>query len=133
MILTEFLEARIAEDEEAARACEIPAWEIVRNDNPPWVKGLGIAAMDSTWDACICVADAEHAVRHDPVRVLDECAAKRSILASLTSTAAAHADETHLGQKLVLAGMDTGLRLALQALALPYRNHPDFKEDWARG
>ncbi|UUG69993.1 hypothetical protein SEA_ZUCKER_33 [Arthrobacter phage Zucker] len=66
-----------------------------------------------------------------PGRVLAECAAKRSILVSLASTSAAHAKETHLGQKLVLAGMDTGLRLALQALALPYREHPDYQQEWA--
>lgn len=67
---------------------------------------------------------------YGPARVLAECAAKRAIIESLTNTAAAHANEVSLGQKLVLAGMDTGLRIALQTLTLPYREHPDYDEDW---
>lgn len=81
MTIVEFLQARISEDEAAATACEPSNWKIIaEGDAPLWVSGLGIHAADSNWDACIDISDALHIVRHDPARVLAECAAKRAII-----------------------------------------------------
>lgn len=141
MTITDFLLARIAEDEAAARAATFGLWEWVgdpRKDEAFLLARDGdavVSAYGMHTEGYIECSDADraHITRNQPARVLAECAAKRAILGSLTSTAAAHAKETHLGQKLVLAGMDTGLRLALQYLTLPYSEHPDYDPEWARG
>jgi hypothetical protein len=108
--IIDFLEARIGEDEVRATMRE---WHTIDCETIPNDAGYSYP--------CDCGV---------PERMAAECAAKRAIIESLTNTTAAHAKEAHLGQKLVLAGMDTGLRVALQALTVPYREHPDFDEDW---
>lgn len=123
MTVTDFLLARIAEDEAAARACEIPSWEIDHNEQPPWVNGLCITAMDSTWDACIAVTDAEHVVRHDPARVLAECAAKRAIIADCRPGTLDDLDAGEDNQPAPL--------WVARALAAVYKDHPDYQQEWA--
>lgn len=107
MTIVEFLEARITEDERKAEA-------------GGYHNGGGVFANDNY--GCLLV---------QPSRILAECAAKRAIIKSLVSTAAAHSAETRIDQKLVLAGMDTGLRLALTSLTAPYSDHPDYREEWS--
>ena len=117
--LVEFLLARIAEDEEAARAAVdqgTPRWavggggEYVHPDPPPgnsyvatgpWGGGLGPAA--------------DHIARHDPARVLAECEAKRRIVEWMSAWQQDVAVE--------------GLRL----VALPYADHPDYRDEWRVG
>jgi hypothetical protein len=86
--LTEFLLARIAEDEEDARSVH---WEDA---------GIG---------------------SDDPIRSrwLAECEAKRRIVEGMTVTA-----EVEGG------GYEIALRDALRALALPFADHPDYREEW---
>lgn len=125
LTITEFLEARIAEDEAAALACGSATWRIISEDgtrHPLWVEGLSIAAADSTWDACIAVADAEHATRHDPARVLAECAAKRAVIKSAKRLEAKRED----GDWQITEDEDI-----LEALAAVYSDHPDYQQDWA--
>jgi hypothetical protein len=50
--------------------------------------------------------------RWDPARVLAECAAKRRIV------------EMYAGQH--------GQPYVLHFLALPYADHPDYRQEWAR-
>jgi hypothetical protein len=134
--LVEFLEARITEDEAAAKACSAAAWSI--RDEPDehlWVDGLSIHAADSNWDACIAVADAEHAVRHDPARILAECAAKRAIIKQAdeaTSDRYAWIGEYCVGDKerAEAYATDPG-KLILEALAAVYSDHPDYQQEWA--
>jgi hypothetical protein len=71
--ITEFLEARIAEDEAAARTAELwaddgpePHLRWFGQGNDMLVNRLGKAGP--------------HVARHDPARVLAECAAKRAIV-----------------------------------------------------
>lgn len=130
-VIADFLLKRIGEDEYLARTC------LLEENLHPYGDERIPAIDPSEWGNLarnyLGGEMGEHCAQQHPLRTLAECSAKRAIIESLTSTAAAHANETNLGQKLVLAGMDTGLRLALQYLTLPYRDHPDFNEDWARG
>jgi hypothetical protein len=60
--------------------------------------------------------------------------AHRAIVTSYRSTIAAGAEldgATNPGQKLVTAGMATGLRIAVQLLASLHSDHPDYREEWA--
>lgn len=105
MELTEFLLARIAEDEAVARAA-IAERQRVR---PDWPADTDVSAGD--WPAVAMVGGE---------RWLAECEAKRRIVAR----SAPLADMQVRRQTRNLA-CDT-----LRALALPYRDHPDFDPAW---
>lgn len=101
MTLTEFLLARLAEDESVARECD-------PNGSLYWggpQSGLGI-----------CDEQGDH-VAATRARVLDDVESKRAIVsecASVHGGPAAH----------VLAD------IVLEALAHPYADHPDFDPAW---
>jgi hypothetical protein len=89
MTITEFLLARIAEDEAAAQAASTGPWVWVgeaaedsaflyAGDNEPVIAAYG----NHTEGYIECSdADRSYIARHDPARVLAECKAKRAILA----------------------------------------------------
>ena len=107
LTITEFLEARIAEDERHARM-------LAETDRRP------VLSLSAT-------------VNH-PQRLLAECAAKRAIIQSYQSCVYAEAatDITkEFGVKLTVSGMVKGLELAIKSLAATYRDHADYREDWA--
>jgi hypothetical protein len=89
MTLTDFLLARIAEDEAAVEA--------------KWLRAPKGAPI---------VPDAAH------TRVLAECEAKRRIVEYCPS--ASEEGDT----------WDTAFWRVLQILALPYADHPDYREEW---
>jgi len=92
LTLTEFLLARIAEDEAVAREASRAPWTVGALDIPRGVSVNcnmqdGGASWDfvAAWDfdgpdAENATTDAEHIARHDPARVLAECEAKRRIV-----------------------------------------------------
>lgn len=112
--IAEFLEARIREDEAVARAS-------LRGGDGEWRRQDPIG-----WDSCrveghgIVIYDegghdeyqADHIARHDPARVLRECAAKRHLLASVDPD-----DETEQWLPYILASV--------------YADHPDYEQKWA--
>lgn len=111
MTLTEFLLARIAEDEEAAHGAAAAmqsnygtgSWD-VRPDGRLGLGGglsLGVGPV------------APHVARHDPARVLAECEAKRRIVEEVLPI---HPDYDPL--------------YVQRLLALPYADHPDYQEAW---
>jgi len=115
--LAEWLLARIAEDEAAARACvgvnELAGY-LGGKPIPRWVRdGWQIRSDDErrivrvghTW-----AREADHIARWDPARVLAECEAKRRLIA--------------LGEK------DSYWDDVLRLLALPYADHPDYRDEW---
>jgi hypothetical protein len=108
--LTEFLLARIAEDEKAARARFITRRMIGGK-----MVDVPILARPGVW-------------AWSPARVLDECGAKRRIV-----EAARHAEEA--GESATYtAGEDSrwmAYEEVLRALALPYAAHPDYDPTWA--
>jgi hypothetical protein len=105
--LTEFLLARIAEDEAAAQAAE-------RID---FVTFAGVRRRIRP-DLYVTTRDRAHLIiETDPARVLAECDAKRRIVA-----ADWRADDS---------GEATLIRQdVLRLLALPYADHPDYDETW---
>lgn len=116
-----FLRARLAEDEATAHGATDGPWKAWKKNG---LHGLGdlIHAVATPGEmvgsrATIVTAswlDATHIARHHPARVLAEVEAKRRIV-----------DETWGGpdhQDM----WDHHVRL----LALPYADHPDYREEW---
>jgi hypothetical protein len=137
MDLSGFLLARIAEDEAVSRAAverNGATWSTYDLDH----NGVRITGTtefgnprayrgdDALWDdegaLGMFEETAAHVVRHDPARVLAECDAKRRIV--------------ELCQRLEHKRMNDNLwnidedEEILAALALPYANHPDYREEW---
>lgn len=119
--LTEFLLARIAEDEAAARSATGGAWthEGAPNGFAPMVIANG-GVVAETYDKPH-LSDAAHIARHDPARVLAECEAKRRIM----ETYSLSAEERGIAVDAWIL-----LRDAIAHLALPYDTHPDYDEAW---
>lgn len=94
MTIIEFLEARIAEDEQTAN------WAIEGGDPSPTIG---------------------------PTRLLAECEAKQWILA-LRDTWQREAEA--LGDIPLLASRVSAADAILRVLALPYADHPDYRQEW---
>lgn len=101
MTITEFLNARLDEDEAAARAAR-PWW--------PSTYTLKFAKEDR----------AVHIARHDPDRVLAEVEAKRRVI-EMTPVVRGLQDPTAEAQHM----------LVLAHLASVYAGHPAYDPDWA--
>jgi hypothetical protein len=133
MTLTEFLLARIAEDEAGARAATRGpwAWSHPRMDLVESILQLETdpdALGEDDYGECVACfygmdhikshapdqADADHIVRWDPSRVLAECEAKRRIVEWCSGPTASEWHELPV----------------LAMLALPYADHPDYDEAW---
>lgn len=113
--LTDFLLARIAEEESAARIAQFNngRWThtftfgmetaVTRDYGPAVVEGYGSLNAD----------DHAHIARHDPARVLAECEAKRRIIGLVDWP----------GERL-------GIQQAMRRLAAVYADHPDYRSEW---
>jgi len=129
MTITEFLEARITEDEAVARRVA---------DGPGEPGGRGM------WSVAIGVSgnDAKFAhVASDPARVLAECAAKRAIIglyelhrenrdARRSPRARAAEDERATQDRRTQEARTRVAEDALRALAAIYKDHGDYREEW---
>jgi len=120
--LSEFLRARITEDEEVAREASRvretrtgDQWE--RSVHVYEDEVLVVGATERSRLVGKVHRGATHIARHDPARVLAECEAKRRIVADL----APFLGETPLGY---LAAQ------VLEDLAAPYADHPDYQPEW---
>jgi hypothetical protein len=118
LTLTEFLLARVTEDETAARRAGSAAWAnshhniYLTGDQSSEVIAVG------PWDGDLGDA-AEHMARHDPARTLAECRAKRAIVAQY----AAATPQT--------SGTDAqALEQCVMSLAQVYGDHPDYRPEW---
>lgn len=106
MTLSEFLLARIAEDEAVARTSQ----EDERNAGvEPGHRTSDLWAIHDTHTICVAA---------DGVRILAECEAKRSIV------------ETFDRDLWCVDGGWAYTDFALKTLALPYASHPDYREEW---
>ena len=138
MTRTEFLLARIAEDDAVAReATPGPWWNESGTVHAPYPFGRDLTAGNG--GACHPLdaqggngrdadADAEHASRHDPARVLAECESKRRIV------------EEYVGEEWVISqghvtdwtqGAQAARETALRFLASVYAAHDDYDPAWA--
>lgn len=101
--LADFILARIAEDEAVAReATQRGRW--ADDDTTPWV----------------CDEQTDHVAMH-PARVLAQCEAVRRIVEEHADVDPCDAHD---------ASFETIDCDTLRALALPYADHPEFREEW---
>lgn len=118
--LADFLLARIAEDEAAATAAL--ASRTRPRSTPPgrWIQSTpGACVLDGGPNSVARSATAgviAHIARHDPARVLAECEAKRRIVGQVERNV-----------RDVTGGW---LDRILHLLALPYADHPDYRDEW---
>jgi hypothetical protein len=127
--LIAFLKARIDEDEAAARAATDGPWradpyDAMSTQPSDWFVGapagtVGIFPIDYSGPS-----NAAHIARHDPARVLREVEAKRRTIEVLVRRYKASKPGMAEGAHFVML-MDT-----LRLLALPYADHPDYREEW---
>lgn len=129
--LTEFLLARIAEDEAVARAAGELRPDLQPDRRAPWADPNDVE------------------VRLSPVRVLAECEAKRQVAKAVEGwkhavvedcwyTCAAATEDRDGGECCddgrsggpCDCGRDYRAASILAPLALPYADHPDYLEEW---
>jgi hypothetical protein len=110
MSITDFLLARIAEDEEVAH------------------HARGLLGMEAEWHTVehlrgrgLTVADARHVERWSSARALVECDAKRRIVEEHTGESIGDPMCRHLAAEPCAT---------LRSLTLPYADHPDYDEAW---
>jgi len=120
MTLTEFLLARIAEDETVAievRDSHDPLTWAASDYPDTGAWGMGAGDGPSGY----------YSVVIDPDRVLADCDAKRRIVALEPTETPDDLDgftrEWELGQAAALGSV-------LSLLALPYADHPDYRKEW---
>jgi len=147
--LTEFLLARIAEDELVASKKVGTGFHHFVREPYPNKPGGRIGYWLEDWQSTAYIDITEHIARHDPARVLAECAAKRAIVEW-------HSDredccEERYGRLVlgtepeVSVGTDSWGELTvrrsigttpylgcitLMHLATAYSDHPDYDESW---
>jgi hypothetical protein len=145
--LVTFLRARLDEDAAAAQAASWDDWYDNRwtahhrkqYDGRWTIIDQADEGVISTVDpqAADDAGVAQHIARHDPARVLAEVEAKRAILrwhsTPHTVVDGFCADEggpcTHRGEAECSLCGETACA-TLRLLALPYADHPDYREDW---
>jgi hypothetical protein len=108
MTLTEFLLARIAEDEAAAREANKVG------------DRRGVEVGGEVW---ACQSQGWH-VGVSPARVLAECEAKRLIFGATWNLESF--DFTTDAYRHIVGKQ----REIMHALALPYADHPDYRDEW---
>ena len=129
LTLTEFLLARIAEDEEAARrgisgqADPENGWGLAQYQG---VAGLTLTPHVGHIHERV---QGEHIIRWHPARVLAECEAKRRIVERHRGFGFDEewAPEGYCGE---CEGTLSSPCATLRLLALPYADHPDYREEW---
>ena len=146
--LVDVLLARIAEDESAARAAaaggrwryedgdSVGAWTLYdehwriadlttyRHDKYDYAERMPAFRPPHYVDAD---ANGAHIARWDPARVLAECDAKRRIVERLGSYLSSEHDPEPEGAWKLL---DDHAWATLYDLALPYADHPDYRDVW---
>ncbi len=128
--LAEFLLARIAEDETAARTVYSPGtWR----SGTTYTAFVSVEAHSWTVVSDLERGDADFIARHDPARVLAECEAKRRIVELHPKILEAYPDPKAYCCSACSAGGEYpgGWPCAtLCALTLPYADHPDYRDEW---
>jgi len=154
LTLTDFLLARIAEDEAVARAASPGEWatqvmqhvnhdpegewltvEVVREDDDDEeladFGGMEVISYGTRVEpGGHSQENAEHIARHDPARVLAECEAKRRIVELRYSwNLQAERNPEPPFSSIFQTQVNTADAI-LRALALPYADHPDYRDEW---
>lgn len=137
--LVQFLRDRLNEDQQVALA----AGRVTGGGNPDAESTIHTHSDDEE-------AVAEHIARHDPARVLAEVDAKRRLVADVLAERHFRNEEDHWyscaaltdeqGEPLCFdegrapgpcdCGRDERATRRLRLLALPYADHPDYRQEW---
>ncbi|MCG0069713.1 hypothetical protein CFC35_05650 [Streptomyces sp. FBKL.4005] len=127
--LVEFLRARLAEDERAARQATEGPWtaEVSGETGHCVIPSDAQSTREYVARTQLYAAafDAEHIARHDPARVLREIEAKRRLLNEYTKVATNDVNEVEYAH-----GWANALGEAVRLLALPYADHPNYRKEW---
>lgn len=130
--LSDFLLARIAEDERDAREAgdfgrrwvsapnNYDAGSVEAVDAPPGETGIVVYDEGRPHEN-----QARHIARHDPARVLAECEAKRRIVTQVTEAADYDESIGEAWSQTAIAGW-----AALGHLAAVYADHSDYQLEW---
>jgi hypothetical protein len=136
MTLTDFLLARIDEDEAAAKSADGVCPAPWGRSEPPTSSACG-HLEDAVGTAVAVTAPVfqAHIARHDPARVLAECEAKRRIVERYTeSDRDANSYDSDNPNQPMSYWTDWADRHAwheaVQILAAVYADHPDHREEW---
>jgi uncharacterized protein DUF6221 len=123
--LVEFLRDRYDEDEQVAcnAAADHPTWTYDPERFAVYTEGYPIASH--RFGDPLTDADGTHIALHDPARVLHDVESKRRILDQCESALSVEHPIPH--DKTGAAALAS---MTLVFLALPYADHPDFREDW---
>lgn len=121
MTITEFLIARLDEDESIARMADSVS------SQPDEVDGDPAAAAPSL------PQQQRHIDRWSPARVLVDIAAKRTIVQTyeeLGQVLTKALDGGHADEAAVTRNLFAGLQVAVLAHAMTFADHPDYREEW---
>jgi hypothetical protein len=135
--LADFLLARIAEDEalaqDAAAALSMPekgpSWHAVETAD----EGISVwsGALDEHWPSFYETEETKHISRWSPGRVLDECEARRRIVADLLTPSGLDEGDTDLAWAVMNGDRSQQIAITtLRLLALPYADHSDYRSEW---
>lgn len=149
--LVEWLRARLDEEERIARAATLGPWVQSGIGDYGWTvdfgrPGAGVETADSDQG----LADADFIAAHNPARVLRDVEARRQLLADLLSDQHHRNEEDHWyscaalidadGEPLCFddsrapgacdCGRDARVARRVRLLALPYADHPDYRDEW---
>lgn len=154
--LVAFLRARLDQDAAVAQAATPGPWrhdeaKHWRKPGTSWFEEAVFAGPSGEEATCVAgtgetddqqsMRDAAHIARHDPARVLADVEAKRELVeryeASLKRSVEfrqrADSDAETETQKMQRSHENIQLLVLLgvvKLLALPYADHPDYREDW---
>lgn len=133
--LTDFLLARIAEDEALARAARKWTdrdWTHHQHGRHSWVAADAAAPIleDMLDEPEPGGAIVEFVASHDPARVLAECEAKRRLVDYAAFMLKAWDDKPGGAYPDMTRRERHTANVILEALALPYAEHPDYCEEW---
>jgi hypothetical protein len=119
LTLTEFLLARIAEDERAAQDAVVERDTIFPN-GAYGTPELAMWAEVDTGVPCVGI---------EPDRALAECEAKRRIVEA-ADRAQRSLERRARPATDAISGHVIAFREVVGYLALPYADHPDFRQEW---
>jgi hypothetical protein len=128
--LMQFLRDRLAIEEHVAKAASPGPWHINAEGDEVLAVDDIVVADGFALSGRQLRATTEHIARHDPARVLREVEAKRRLL-DLHEPGTQEYVDGDVCMVCTLQGdgpyypCDT-----LRLLALPYADHPDYREDW---
>ncbi|MGV9888413.1 DUF6221 family protein [Streptomyces sp. NPDC003395] len=129
--LVQFLRDRLDEDERVARAAaqaeRTNTWSALPDSYGGVLDGTGRRSLAVGYGGVMEPEIAAHIARHDPARALAEVDAKRRLLEK-AADAERYSRTTWANAGSV--GAASAYRATLRLLALPYVDHPDYREDW---